>query len=61
MSIPLDFHTSIRRIVAILPRSLSGLWHPFTAQKKTDDPARVRGQFLAAWKHADISLRLADF
>jgi len=61
MSFPLDFHTSTRRVVAILPRSLFGLWHPFTAQKKTDDPAWVRGQFLAAWKHADISLPLTDF
>lgn len=43
------------------PRSLFGLWHALTAQQKTDDAAWVHGQFLAAWKHADVSLHLADF
>jgi tetratricopeptide (TPR) repeat protein len=43
------------------PRSLFGLWQALVAQKKSSDAELVHGQFLAAWKRADVKLTLADF
>jgi tetratricopeptide (TPR) repeat protein len=40
-------------------RSLFGLTRALRAQKK--DASAVERQFRAAWKHADVSLRLEDF
>jgi len=42
-------------------RSLFGLWQSLLAQKKPTDAAMVQRQFDAAWKSADVSLRLEDF
>jgi tetratricopeptide (TPR) repeat protein len=43
------------------PRSLFGLWQSLAAQKKSSDADWVHGQFLTAWKRADVKLSLADF
>lgn len=42
-------------------RSLFGLWNSLLAQEKPADAALVQRQFEAAWKSADVSLRLEDF
>jgi len=42
-------------------RSLFGLWQTLLAQKKPTEAAMVQRQFDAAWKSADVSLRLEDF
>ena len=41
-------------------RMLFGLLESLKAQKKTGAAAWVQGEFDAAWKGADIQLRLAD-
>jgi tetratricopeptide (TPR) repeat protein len=42
------------------PRSLFGLMESLIAQKKTADADWVRGAFEAAWKNADVTLRVED-
>jgi len=41
-------------------RMLFGLWESLKAQKKTDAAAWVEREFVAAWKGAEIQLRLKD-
>lgn len=42
------------------PRSLFGLLKSLEAQKKSSNVEEVRGQFEAAWKHADTTLTVED-
>ena len=45
-------------------RSLYGLWQTLLLTRKSSETAAVAAaekQFRAAWKHADTSLRIADF
>jgi tetratricopeptide (TPR) repeat protein len=42
------------------PRSLFGLWKSLEQQKKTSEAERVRREFEAAWKNADVPLELQD-
>jgi len=41
-------------------RSLFGLWQSLLAQNKTADAGWVQRQFEAAWKNADVKLRVED-
>jgi len=41
-------------------RSLFGLWQSLLAQKKTADAVWVQRQFEAAWKNADVKLKLEE-
>jgi tetratricopeptide (TPR) repeat protein len=43
------------------PRALFGLWKSLDAQKKAAEAQRVRTVFVAAWKDADVQLRIEDF
>lgn len=43
------------------PRSLFGLWKSLEAQKKSTEAQQARQMFEAAWKSADVQLRLEDF
>jgi tetratricopeptide (TPR) repeat protein len=38
-----------------------GLWQSLEAQKRASDAAWARTQFEAAWKNADVTLRIEDF
>ena len=42
------------------PRSLFGLWECLKAQKKGADAEWVRRAFQAAWKNADVEIRIED-
>jgi len=42
------------------PRALFGLWQSLLAQKKAAEAKLVRPQFEAAWKNADVKLRVED-
>lgn len=42
-------------------RSLFGLMESLKAQKKTDDAVYVQEQFEAAWKNAEVKLKISDF
>ena len=42
------------------PRSLFGLMESLIAQKKTADADWVHREFQAAWKNADVTLRVED-
>jgi tetratricopeptide (TPR) repeat protein len=42
------------------PRSLFGLWKTLEAEKRTADAALVKEEFEAAWKNADVTLRVED-
>jgi hypothetical protein len=39
-------------------RSLFGLWQSLAAQNKTTDAAWAKAQFEAAWRDADVTLRI---
>ena len=41
-------------------RSLFGLWRSLVAQNKTADAAEVKRQYDAAWKSADVQLKIDD-
>jgi hypothetical protein len=41
-------------------RSLFGLYRSLEAQKKVDAAALVKAQFDAAWKDADVTLKVDD-
>jgi len=43
------------------PRSLFGLLKSLEAQNKTANVEEVRNEFEAAWKNADVPLKLGDF
>jgi hypothetical protein len=41
-------------------RSLFGLWRSLVAQEKRREARKARKEFGAAWKNADVKLRVAD-
>jgi tetratricopeptide (TPR) repeat protein len=41
-------------------RSLFGLWRSLVAQNKTSEAAKVKAQYDAAWKSADVQLEIDD-